>query len=76
MKLEAVVIPVTDPDRSKAFYGGLGWRLDADFSFDNGFRVPVHAPRAGGPFAHSPLTARGHFADIRNSSSTKMLVRA
>jgi catechol 2,3-dioxygenase-like lactoylglutathione lyase family enzyme len=39
LKLEAVVIPVADADRSKAFYAALGWRLDADFSFDNGFRV-------------------------------------
>jgi catechol 2,3-dioxygenase-like lactoylglutathione lyase family enzyme len=39
LKLEAVVIPVADADRSKAFYAGLGWRLDADFAFDNGFRV-------------------------------------
>jgi catechol 2,3-dioxygenase-like lactoylglutathione lyase family enzyme len=39
LKLEAVVIPVADVDRSKSFYAGLGWRLDADFSFDNGFRV-------------------------------------
>jgi catechol 2,3-dioxygenase-like lactoylglutathione lyase family enzyme len=39
MKLEVVVIPVSDVDRAKAFYGGLGWRLDADFSFDNGVRI-------------------------------------
>jgi catechol 2,3-dioxygenase-like lactoylglutathione lyase family enzyme len=39
LKLEAVVIPVADVDRSKAFYTSLGWRLDADFAFDNGFRV-------------------------------------
>ena len=35
MKLEAVVIPVADVDRAKRFYGGLGWRLDADFPFEN-----------------------------------------
>jgi predicted enzyme related to lactoylglutathione lyase len=39
LKLEAVVIPVLDVERAKAFYGRLGWRLDADFAFDNGFRV-------------------------------------
>jgi catechol 2,3-dioxygenase-like lactoylglutathione lyase family enzyme len=39
MKLEAVVIPVADVDRAKEFYRSLGWRLDADFPFDNGFRV-------------------------------------
>ncbi|NIK59787.1 VOC family protein [Kribbella shirazensis] len=44
LKLEAVVIPVADVDRSKEFYGGLGWRLDADFAFDNGFRVVQFTP--------------------------------
>jgi catechol 2,3-dioxygenase-like lactoylglutathione lyase family enzyme len=44
MKLEAVVIPVSDVDRAKAFYEGLGWRLDADFPFDNGFRVVQLTP--------------------------------
>ena len=47
-KLEAVVIPVTDVDRSKAFYASLGWRLDADFSFDNGFRVVQFTPPGSG----------------------------
>ena len=44
LKLEVVVIPVADADRSKDFYAGLGWRLDADFSFDNGFRVVQFTP--------------------------------
>ena len=44
LKLEAVVIPVLDVDRAKAFYGQLGWRLDADFAFDNGFRVVQFTP--------------------------------
>jgi catechol 2,3-dioxygenase-like lactoylglutathione lyase family enzyme len=44
LKLEVVVIPVADADRSKSFYAGLGWRLDADFSFDNGFRVVQFTP--------------------------------
>jgi catechol 2,3-dioxygenase-like lactoylglutathione lyase family enzyme len=44
LKLEAVVIPVSDVDRAKKFYGNLGWRLDADFSFDNGFRVVQFTP--------------------------------
>lgn len=43
-RLEAVVIPVSDVDRSKRFYEGLGWRLDADFAFDNGFRVVQLTP--------------------------------
>src|SRR5881227_2169968 len=44
LKLEVVVLPVSDVDRAKAFYGGLGWRLDADFSFENGFRVVQFTP--------------------------------
>ena len=48
LKLEAVVIPVFDVERSKAFYTGLGWRLDADFGFDNGFRVVQFTPPGSG----------------------------
>jgi catechol 2,3-dioxygenase-like lactoylglutathione lyase family enzyme len=48
LKFEAVVIPVTDVDRSKQFYVSLGWRLDADFSFDNGFRVVQLTPPGSG----------------------------
>ena len=48
MKLEVVVIPVSDVDRSKEFYGRLGWRLDADFRFDNGFRVVQFTPPGSG----------------------------
>lgn len=48
MKLEAVVIPVSDVERAKKFYTQLGWRLDADFSFDNGFRVVQFTPPGSG----------------------------
>src|SRR5215471_13932679 len=44
LKLEVVVIPVSDVDRAKRFYAGLGWRLDADFAFDNGVRVVQFTP--------------------------------
>jgi catechol 2,3-dioxygenase-like lactoylglutathione lyase family enzyme len=44
LKLEAFVIPVSDVDRAKEFYAKLGWRLDADFPFDNGFRVVQFTP--------------------------------
>ena len=39
MKLEVVLIGVSDVDRAKAFYENLGWRLDADFAAGDGFRV-------------------------------------
>ena len=48
MKLEAFAIPVSDVDRAKRFYQGLGWRLDADFAFDNGFRVIQFTPPGSG----------------------------
>ena len=38
LKLEVVVIPVSDVDRAKRFYEGLGWRLDADFAGVDGWR--------------------------------------
>ena len=37
-KLEVVVIPVSDVDRAKRFYQGLGWRLDADFTNGDNWR--------------------------------------
>jgi len=49
MKLEVVVIPVSDVDRAKRFYGGLGWRLDADYASDDGyFRVIQFTPPGSG----------------------------
>jgi catechol 2,3-dioxygenase-like lactoylglutathione lyase family enzyme len=44
MKLEVVVLGVTDVDRAKAFYVNLGWRLDADFATDDGWRVVQVTP--------------------------------
>ncbi len=44
MKFEIVVIPVSDIDRAKRFYGGLGWRLDADFAAGDDFRVIQFTP--------------------------------
>jgi catechol 2,3-dioxygenase-like lactoylglutathione lyase family enzyme len=44
MKLEVVVIPVSDVDRAKSFYTGLGWRLDADVSGTDDFRVVQVTP--------------------------------
>jgi catechol 2,3-dioxygenase-like lactoylglutathione lyase family enzyme len=39
MKLEVVVVPVSDVDKAKGFYQALGWRLDADFVTGEDFRV-------------------------------------
>lgn len=44
MKLEVVVIPVSDVDGAKDFYTAVGWRLDADFVADDGLRVVQFTP--------------------------------
>jgi catechol 2,3-dioxygenase-like lactoylglutathione lyase family enzyme len=47
-KLEVIVIPVSDVDRAKEFYGKLGWRLDADFASGDDFRVLQFTPPGSG----------------------------
>jgi catechol 2,3-dioxygenase-like lactoylglutathione lyase family enzyme len=44
MRIEVVVIPVSDVDRAKEFYERLGWRLDANVSTDDGFRLVQFTP--------------------------------
>ena len=44
LKLEVVTIPVSDVDRAKEFYGGLGWRLDADFTTEDDHVVQFTPP--------------------------------
>jgi len=48
MKLEVVVIPVSDVDRAKEFYGRLGWRLDADVVNDAHSRLIQFTPPGSG----------------------------
>jgi catechol 2,3-dioxygenase-like lactoylglutathione lyase family enzyme len=48
MKLEIVVIPVSDVDRAKEFYKRLGWRLDADYDNGDDFRVIQFTPPGSG----------------------------
>ena len=44
MAFEVTTLPVADVDRAKAFYQGLGWRLDADFPIDEHYRVVQLTP--------------------------------
>jgi catechol 2,3-dioxygenase-like lactoylglutathione lyase family enzyme len=44
MRYEVTVLPVADVDRAKAFYQGLGWRLDADFPIDERYRIVQLTP--------------------------------
>ena len=47
-RLEVVALPVSDVDRAKAFYAGLGWREDADFDISEDFRVVQFTPPGSG----------------------------
>ena len=48
MKLEVIIIPVSDVDRAKRFYGDLGWRLDLDYTAGDDFRVIQFTPPGSG----------------------------
>jgi predicted enzyme related to lactoylglutathione lyase len=49
MRLEVVVVPVSDVDRAKSFYHErLGWRLDADLAVEDGYRVVQVTPPGSG----------------------------
>ena len=60
MKFEVAVLPVADVDRAKAFYQGLGWRLDADINVAEDYRVVQFTPPS------SPASIQfgtGHYDD-------------
>jgi len=57
LKLEAIPIPVSDVDRSKAFYQRLGWRLDADFMVGREFRAVQLTPPGSPCSIHLVTTA-------------------
>lgn len=48
MKLELVIIPVSDVERAKQFYGGLGWRQDAEFTDQDDFHILQFTPPGSG----------------------------
>lgn len=48
MKLEVIVIPVSDVDRAKEFYLKLGWRLDAEFAAGEDLRIMQFTPPGSG----------------------------
>jgi len=79
LKLEAFVIPVADVDCAKKFYTKLGWRLDADFPFDNGFRVVQLTPPGSGCSIQfgtkitsaAPGSARGLYLVVSDISAAR-----
>jgi catechol 2,3-dioxygenase-like lactoylglutathione lyase family enzyme len=79
MKLEVLVIPVSDLERSKRFYGNLGWRLDADFAVGDGFRVVQFTPPGSPTSVHfgkgiataAPGSARGNYLVVSDIEAAR-----
>ena len=76
LKLEVVAIPVSDVDRAKAFYGGLGWRLDADFMVGKNFRAVQLTPPGSPCSIHLattgvPGSAKGMFLVVSDIEAAR-----
>jgi catechol 2,3-dioxygenase-like lactoylglutathione lyase family enzyme len=79
MKFEVVIIPVADVERSKRFYASLGWRLDADFSGENDFRVIQFTPPGSscsvqfgkGMTTAAPGSARGMYLIVSDIEASR-----
>jgi catechol 2,3-dioxygenase-like lactoylglutathione lyase family enzyme len=79
MKLEILVIPVSDVDRAKEFYGRLGWRLDADYAAGDDFRVIQFTPPGSGcsvifgknVTAAAPGSAQGLYLIVADIASAR-----
>jgi catechol 2,3-dioxygenase-like lactoylglutathione lyase family enzyme len=83
MKLEVVVIPVSDVDRAKEFYQRLGWRLDADFAAPDGWRVVQFTPPGSGcsvifgtnVTAAAPGSAQGFYLIVSDIQAAREDIR-
>ena len=83
-KLEVVVIPVSDVERARRFYGGLGWRLDADFVAGDAFRVVQFTPPGSPCSIHFgtgltpavPGSARGLYLVVSNIEAARAEIAA
>jgi catechol 2,3-dioxygenase-like lactoylglutathione lyase family enzyme len=79
LKLEVVAIPVEDMERAKRFYGGLGWRLDADFPVGDDFRVVQFTPPGSPTSIHfgigittsAPGSAKGLYLVVSDIEATR-----
>src|SRR5271156_1033798 len=83
-KFEIVVIPVSDIDRAKDFYGGkLGWRLDADYDNGSDFRVVQFTPPGSGcsvifgrnVTAAAPVSAQGLYLIVSDLAAARAELR-
>jgi predicted enzyme related to lactoylglutathione lyase len=77
LKLEVITLPVSDVDRAKEFYGGLGWRLDADFSDGDQRAVQFTPPGSqssihfGKPSQGAPGSAQGMFLVVSDIQAAR-----
>ena len=79
MKLEVVIIPVSDVDRAKRFYENLGWRLDADFTTGDDWRAMQLTPPGSqcsvifgkGVTSVAPGSAKGLFLVVDDVEATR-----
>src|SRR5215216_6673776 len=77
LKLEVITIPVSDVDRAKEFYGGLGWRLDADFSDGDERALQFTPPGSQGsihfgrPSQAAPGSAQGMFPVVSDIQAAR-----
>lgn len=84
MKLEVVVVPVSDVERAKLFYASLGWRLDADFVVGDAFRAVQVTPPGSpcsvhfgkGLTAAAPGSASGLFLVVSDIVETHAALTA
>ena len=82
MKLEVVVIPVSDVDRAKDFYAKLGWRLDADFVKGDAFRGVQFTPSGSSCSIHfgkgitsaEPGSAQGLFLVVSDIEAARKAI--
>src|SRR4051812_24987589 len=81
MKLEVLVIPVSDVDRARQFYGDrLGWRLDADFAVGDAFRVAQFTPPGSPTSIHfgkgltsaAPGSAKGNYLVVSDIEAARV----
>lgn len=68
LRFEVTVLPVSDVDRAKAFYAGLGWRLDADFPISPDYRVVQFTP----PGSPASIQFGTGLTDLEPGSMTDM----
>jgi catechol 2,3-dioxygenase-like lactoylglutathione lyase family enzyme len=70
LRFEVTVIPVSEVDRAKDFYCGLGWRLDADFPVSETYRVVQFTP----PGSPASIQFGTGMTDLAPGSITDLLV--